>query len=66
MRQVLTTFYEVPFSAMMQDKISLLNVFISDLQRNGISILSVGDLQRQELPNGSFVEGFVIEYRESL
>lgn len=62
--QVSTKFVEVPSSLPMNDKIMFLNTFLNDIQRNGFSILSVSDLTRQELSDGGFEEGFIIEYRE--
>lgn len=63
-KEVSTKFVEVPNSVSIGDKIRYLNLFLSDLQRNGFVILSVGDLVRQESGNGLVEEGFVIEYRE--
>lgn len=62
--EISTKFVEVPSSMSMGDKIRHLNLFLSDLQRNGFVIMSVGDLVRQESGNGLVEEGFVIEYRE--
>lgn len=59
-------FVEVPsFLASLQDKIGYLNRWMGDMQRNGINVLSVSNIQRQELPDGTFIEGFTIEFRES-
>lgn len=58
-------FVEVPyFLDSLQDKIGYLNRWMGDMQRNGINIISVSNIQRQELPDGSFTEGFTIEFRE--
>lgn len=64
-RLILTKFIEVPSGISFQDKISLLNVWVSDMQRNGISILSTSNVVRQENLDGSFADGFLVEYRES-
>jgi hypothetical protein len=64
-RLILTKFIEVPASINFQDKIALLNIWVSDMQRNGIAILSTSNIQRQENLDGTFVEGFIVEYRES-
>ena len=64
-RLILTKFVEVPPSISFQDKIMLLNVWVSDMQRNGISILSTSNIVRQENIDGTFSEGFMVEYRES-
>ena len=57
-------FIEVPTGVNLQDKIALLNVWLSDMQRNGFNILSTSNIQRIEQLNGTFIEGFEVEYRE--
>lgn len=64
-RLILTKFIEVPVGVSIQDKILLLNVWVSDMQRNGINIMSTSNLTRQNNIDGSFTEGFIVEYRES-
>lgn len=64
-RLILTKFIEVPSGVNIQDKIALLNVWVSDMQRNGIAILSTSNVVRQENLDGTFAEGFIVEYRES-
>lgn len=59
-----TKFIEVPYGLSLQEKISFLNIWINDMQRNGINILSTSELQRQENLDGSITEGFTIEFRE--
>lgn len=57
-------FIEVPIGYSIQEKIYHLNVWINDMQRNGINILSTSNLQRVDNSDGSFTEGFTVEYRE--
>ncbi len=58
-------FIEVPTGINIQDKMMFLNIWISDMQRNGINILSTSQLQRHNNPDGTFIEGFTVEFRES-
>ena len=57
-------FVEVPPGISLQDKLAILNIWINDMQRNGINILSTSNVQRQENVDGTFTEGFMVEYRE--
>ena len=57
-------FVEVPSGVSIQDKIALLNLWINDMQRNGINILSTSNVERQDNVDGSITEGFTVEYRE--
>ena len=57
-------FIEVPYGITLQDKLSLLNIWITDMQRNGINIISTSNIMRQENPDGTITEGFQVEYRE--
>ena len=59
-----TKFIEMPAGVSMDDKVRLLNVWISDMQRNGLNILST-NFHTQENVDGSFSDGFIVEYRES-
>lgn len=57
-------FVEVPEFITLQDKLRYLNLWMNDMQRNGINIISVSNIQRQENPDGSITEGFSVEYQE--
>jgi len=64
MNIIQTKFIEVPNGISLADKVALLNVWISDMQRNGFNILSTNS-HRQENIDGTLSDGFIIEYREA-
>lgn len=56
-------FVETPPFYGFQQKVSFINMWINDMQRNGVTIIS-NTVHRRENPDGSVDDGFLIEYRE--
>ena len=56
-------FIPMPYGLSFVEQTALLNVQLSDFQRNGFNILSVKP-HTNDLPDGSREPGFMIEYRE--
>lgn len=65
MKGVKVKFVEIPSGLNFTDQTRFVNIWINDMQRNGIVVLSTNPHMREEL-DGSLSSGFLIEYRDEL